>query len=309
MKIITLTLNPAFDVHCQCDDFDSCKESLARITSRQAGGKGVNISRALNSLKTPSLAFCLLGEENGDEFERILRADGVAPLSLRTKGRIRENYTIHTKSRPETRISFSGFELDSSRLEDIEKLILPYVSSDSVVTLTGRLPAGICAKDVRKLLQALRNKGARTVIDSRSFDLDELISARPWLIKPNAEEISEYLKSSITDLYSAIDGAKELYKKGISNVMISLGGIGALLCSDSGIYLADAPRVEVVSTVGAGDSSIAGFISAKQKGCSDAEALCLAVACGSAACTTQGTNAPKLEMIEALRKKTEIKKI
>ena len=306
MKVITLTLNPAFDVHCQCDDFEAGKESLAKITSRQAAGKGVNISRALSELDTENLAFCIVGEENADEFEKNLSADKVNFLTMKTAGRIRENYTIHTQNKAETRISFSGFGFCKSRIPQIEDMLLPLIEEGTVVTLTGRLPQGLSAEELRPTLSKFKAKGALLVIDSKSFSMDELCFIKPWLIKPNEEEIGEYLNKKVDSFESAKRSAKILNQCGIKNVMISLGKKGAMLCCDSGIYVAKAPKVEVVSTVGAGDSSLAGFIWAKLKKQSDTAALTMAVSCGSAACTSEGSLPPKKEIIKKLVNEVEI---
>ena len=104
MNIITLTLNPAFDVHCFIKGFAPYHENLATITENDAGGKGVNISRALTSCGVENLALVVLGEENGESFTRSLEADGIIYRSISVKGRIRENITVHTDNAPETRI-------------------------------------------------------------------------------------------------------------------------------------------------------------------------------------------------------------
>ena len=96
MKIITLTLNPAFDVHCSADHFEACHENLAVITEREAGGKGVNISRALSMNGVPNLALLAVGDENGADFCRELDKDAMTYDVIELKGRIRENITIHT---------------------------------------------------------------------------------------------------------------------------------------------------------------------------------------------------------------------
>ena len=109
MKIITLTLNPAIDMHCYAENFEPFHENLAHITSSDAGGKGVNISRALTVNGVENLARVVLGNENGKSFADSLKADGMDLIELYVDGRIRENITLHTNNNPETRISFAGF--------------------------------------------------------------------------------------------------------------------------------------------------------------------------------------------------------
>lgn len=309
MKIITLTLNPAFDMHCFCESFSPYHENLASITALEAGGKGVNISRALTSLGVENTALVVLGDENADSFVKALRDDGINSICIEAEGRIRENITLHTSGSPETRISFRGFKADSSLLSQVEEKLDALVDSDTVLTFTGSMPEGISVSDAKKMLMKMKAKGARIVIDSKSFTFDDLRDVCPWLIKPNEEEISAYSSLSVNDLEDAARAADELRGICSENVMISLGGAGAVLSTSEGIFISSAPRIEVRSTIGAGDSSIAGFIAAASEGCAYPEMLRRAICYGSAACMSEGTRPPKKEDVDNLIKTVEVKKI
>ena len=300
MNIVTLCLNPAFDVHCEIPDFAPYHENLARITARDAGGKGINISRALLENGVDSLAFVVRGEENGAAFEQALARDGLSCRTMTVKGRIRENITCHTPGVPETRISFEGFSMDAGQLRTVYEQLEHCVDANTVVTLSGRMTAGVDAGSAKELLRGFARLGARLAVDSRSFSLTDLREMRPWLIKPNQEEISAYLGREISDFEQAAVAAKQLHDDGIGQVMVSLGGQGALLACDEGVFAASAPRVEVCSTVGAGDSAIAGFLAAQAAGGGAAERFRTAVAYGSAACMTQGTRPPRAADIARL---------
>lgn len=299
MKIYTITLNPAFDIHATTDMLNLHRENLAEIASREAGGKGVNISRALNSFGVKNTAVIALGKENADEFRKAL--DGMNYIFLEKEGRIRENLTVHEKDGKETRISFSGFSLDESVLSEIEKLIL--VEEDTIVTFTGRVPSGISTEAVTGFLNKLKGKGAKIVLDSKSFSLEETLKLVPWLIKPNGEEIEELLGSKITSIDEAAIKAAVFAESGIENVMVSLGEQGALLLSRGVVYKAAAPKVDAVSTVGAGDSMVAGFISAYIEEKDKAECLKRAVAFGTAACLSSGSNPPNPDVTEEIYRK------
>lgn len=307
MKIITLTLNPAFDIHCYIEDFAPFHENLANVTGREAGGKGVNISRALTVNGVPNIALVALGEENANDFRKSLEDDKMSYREILVEGRIRENITVHTKNADETRISFSGSDADASLLERSERRIADVVDKDTFVTFTGRVPSGISISDVKNFLQRLRNMGARLVIDSKSFSLNDLVEMKPYLIKPNEEEIGEYLGRSITSFEEVTDAANGLYEKGIDNVMISLGAKGALLVCKDGRFVATPPNIEALSTIGAGDSSIAGFLAAAAEGLSPQDRLRMAVAYGTAACMTEGTRPPMPKDIEEIFKRVIIK--
>lgn len=295
MKIITITLNPAFDVHCFAKNFQPFHENLAKITASEAGGKGVNISRALTVCGTDNLAFVVLGEENGASFFHAMRADGMTCRTISVSGRIRENITIHTDNADETRISFAGFDAPSDLLARVEEALTDEIDGETVVTLTGRNPSGIDIEETKAMLRRFTERGAKIVIDSRSFSLSDLIEMKPWLIKPNQEEISAYLGREIESLEAVIEAAKELHRGGMEYVMISLGSKGALLVSDEGVFSAQPPKIEALSTIGAGDSSIAGFLAAASEGLGAMDRLCRAVAYGTAACLTEGTKPPRVE--------------
>ncbi len=304
MKIITLTLSPAFDMHCHAERLVLDHENLTYLDLCQAGGKGVNISRALIRNGTESLALLVLGQENADSFLRNLDDDGVTYDAITVPGRIRENITIHTGG-TETRISFPGFRVERDVLPHVEEKLLAMADSDTVVTMTGRTAEGMAVADVMEMLHKLAAKGAKIVVDSRSFSLADLKELKPWLIKPNQEEISAYLGREISSLEQTLAEAQVLHEAGIVNVMISMGGDGALLVCGEGTFIAEPPKVEVKSTIGAGDSSIAGFIACPYDDA--AKRLQWAVAYGSAACMAEGTLPPKPEDVQMILGRTRLK--
>ena len=309
MKLITLTLNPAFDVHCSAEHFEACHENLAVITEREAGGKGINISRALTYNNVENLAILAVGDANGADFCRELDKDGMKYSTITVEGRIRENITIHTKDAPETRLSFTGFDTDISLLKAFEDQLMPIIEQGDIITFTGRVPSGIAIADVKAFLYRLKDKGAKVVIDSRSFSKDDLVEAKAWLIKPNEEEIAVYLNREIDSFDSVLEGAKELFASGIENVMISLGAEGALLVCADGCFIARPPKINALSTIGAGDSSIAGFIAAASAGKPSAEMLRTAVSYGSAACLTSGTRPPMAEDVSKIYEQVKIETV
>lgn len=298
MKIITLTLNPAIDVHCHTHSFRPYKENHCTVTARDCGGKGVNISRALQDNGVENLAFAVLGQENGADFRNSLIADGMTLREVFVPGRIRENITLHCDDSDETRISFEGFSVSADLIGRVQETLDDEIAEGTVVTFTGSNPKGLSMGDVKALLRAWTAKGARIVIDSRSFSLADLIDMKPWLIKPNQEEISAYLGREIDGFDELFSVAKDLHEQGIENVMISLGAQGALLVCSEGTFVARPPKVDALSTIGAGDSSIAGFVSVADQPASTR--LRTAVAFGTAACLTPGTRPPRPEDVASI---------
>ena len=292
MKIFTLTLNPAFDLHAGADAFLLHRECIAELLSRDAGGKGVNISRALNAHGVENEALVLLGRDNGADFARMLDGYGLSHVDFETEGRIRENITVHVKDERETRLSFRGFAAEDGVLDELERYLLPRIEAGDAVTFTGSVPSGISHTRVLAFLSRVKARGAQLVLDSKSLAREDLVSLRPALIKPNEEEVAAYVGYPVKTLPDALRGARALADTGIANVMVSFGGEGALLVASGHAFIARPPRITPVSTVGAGDSSIAGFLRAAQEGLSAMECLCTAVAFGTAACLTSGTEPP-----------------
>lgn len=300
MKIVTLTLCAAFDIHADSNNIIPYRENIARITDYSAGGKGVNISRALHRAGVENIAIAVIGEENGENFIKKLENENICLRTVQIPGRIRENITIHTEDGKETRISFTGDKVPNDLLQRLSEITDKICDNDTVLTFCGRLPEGVSVEDAKAYIGKLQEKGVRVVIDSKSFSLSDITELRPFLIKPNGEEIAEYAGRDISDFDSAANIARELNERGIENVMISLGELGALLCTEGVLYFARAPKIKAISTIGAGDSSIAGFLCGLSQGKSDEECLKLAVAFGSAACLTAGTNPPDPDDINNL---------
>ena len=309
MKIITLTLSPALDVHCSASDFRAEHENFAQISSRDAGGKGINISRALNAFGTDNTAVVVLGDENGNSFASLLTADKINFIPISTEGAIRENITIHPQNAKETRLSFEGFKGDNSLVDKLDSLTNEICGEGDILALVGSVPSGITLSRLKKFVLDLKSRGIRIVIDSRSFTPADIAECSPFLIKPNEEEIVAYLGKEIGHISEAFDAAEAIYAKGVSNVMISLGSNGAVLACGDGIFFANAPKILPLSTIGAGDSSIAGFLAAYKDSLPCCECLKYAVAYGSAACLTEGTKPPRREDIEALLGQISVTKV
>lgn len=309
MKIVTVTLSPAFDLHCFVPVLSVGCEHLATVLRRDIGGKGINISRVLSANGTENIAIIALGKDNKTEFSEALRKEKIAFRLLEYSGRVRENITVHTEDGEETRLSFSDGNVPAYLLERVEKQLVSLIEPETVVSLTGRVPDGVAMHQVKQLLLRLKAMGVRVVIDSRSFSKDDIIECSPWLIKPNEEELSEYFGEEICDINMALSAANAFHEDGVENVMVTLGKKGALLVCSEGHFLARAPEISARSTIGAGDSSIAGFLTGFVSGKRAEECLRLAVAYGSAACLTEGTSAPAPHSILELFGKITVQKL
>ncbi|MBQ9544047.1 MAG: hexose kinase [Clostridia bacterium] len=289
MNVTTLTLCPAVDVHCKAQTFIAGRENNAVITDRDAGGKGVNLSRALNSLGLKNTAAVVLGADDEKEFSDCLIRDGVNAEKIVYPGKIRTNITVHAEC--ETRLSFDGFSVDASLCERLAPVFRALEKGD-FLTLTGRLPPGCPKKELSEAVSELVGRGVKLVLDSNSFSTEEVFALGPYLIKPNREELARYTAKEPESVEEAALAAECIRKNGVENVMVSLGPLGACLACREGVFFCAAPDEPPVSTIGAGDSSLAGFIFAEANFLPSPDRLRAAVASGSAACLQRGTRPP-----------------
>lgn len=308
MKILTITLNPAFDVHLSVENFRVGAENYANSRTRQAGGKGVNISRALAANGIENTAFVLLCEDGADEFGRRLNSDGVKFIYGLADGAIRENMTIHSGS-SETRISLEGSGITDADVSRLFGRAEEASDDDTVIAFAGRLPQGLDREAILSALRHISASGIKLAVDSNSLSSEDIIKIKPWLIKPNENELSALIGKTLSGIGEISLAAEELCGKGIGNIIASLGAKGAILVGEDGNFFAQPPKINVRSTIGAGDSTLAGFITAKSQGKSGETALACAVAWGSAKCLREGTLPPKPEDIAEILPQIKTEKL
>lgn len=182
-----------------------------------------------------------------------------------------------------------------------------HLHQGDIVVFAGSLPENMHVQDYIELMLAAKNAGARVVVDSDRLTVADYERVRPWLIKPNIHELQHIVGKPLADRTALDDAVATLRKAGVENVLLTLGGDGMLLYSEEGVIHAAAPRVEVKSTVGAGDSALAGFIVAIEKGKDIADCVRLACACGTACAMQDGTGVATAKTAEPLFEKIEVK--
>ena len=303
MNIITVTLNPAYDIHCTVTDFVPFAENYAEAVSRSCGGKGINISKMLNELSVSNEACIVLGRENAAYFEEYLK--NYRGKKFYTNGAIRENITVHSPGKKETRISADSFSVSPKLFSEVSDYILSRSGSGAIVAFSGRLPRGVEKNAVLKFFERLQNSGALLSLDSNSFSAEELIRLKPWFIKPNEQELASLWRISSPE--DELRCAERLHKSGIANVMLSLGERGCVFSGGGKLLRIEVPQVSVKSTIGAGDSAVAGFIGAYSRGALLSECARFAAACGTAACTESGTDIPNRETVYKIYGETTVR--
>jgi len=287
--IYTITLNPALDrtlwIQKVRDDVSN------RILEEKsfAGGKSVDVSKVLKNLGVDNIALGFVGGFAGRELEGRLLNEGIETDFVRVSGETRTNIIIHeTGTGKQLAFNASGPEIKPDELmqfiEQLEKL-----PCGEVVAIGGSIPLGVSPEIYRKIINLVKKCQAKVVLDVDGEALRQGIKALPNVIKPNIHELSELAGRELNGLDDVVSAARSINQQGVEIVLVSMGAKGILLVSDGEQYLAVPPNVNVESTIGAGDSSVAGFIFGLVQGKDLKQCLIYAVAAGTATTLRQGT--------------------
>ncbi|MCQ2456654.1 MAG: 1-phosphofructokinase [Clostridia bacterium] len=277
--IYTITFNPAIDYVIHAENVVFGKTNRSSSEEIFFGGKGINVSRVLHNFGVPSTALGFAAGFTGRALEEDLASDGIASeLIFLKNGNTRIN--VKLSGITETEINAAGPEITES---DVEKLIekLSVLTPADTVVLSGSAPKNIGKAAYRKVAETVKSMGARLVVDAEGDLLTSVFDAGPYLVKPNRAELEGIAGRELLSDDDVVRAAEELTVWGVQNVLVSLGGDGAILVSRDGeVRKCAAKRGEVVSTVGSGDSMVAGFLAGEALDGYDP--LALAVAAGSA---------------------------
>jgi tagatose 6-phosphate kinase len=289
--ILTVSLNAAVDISYAIDDFAPAKINIVSHLQRVAGGKANNCARVLaGALGQRVVATGFAGGTAGRFIQEDLRARGIHADYEETDGENRSCFAIiDRKSGTVSEIREQGPTLTPS---DCDRLLWRFrrlAAGASFVILAGSLPPGVPAEFYATLVKAARESGeARTIVDASGAALRHALMARPFLVKPNRDELEQWAGRKLKAQAEVLDAARALRESGPEVVIVSLGGKGALLVSGAGVWQAVPPRVAVNNTVGSGDSLVAGLAAGLARGLAPDEAFRLGVACGTANALTRG---------------------
>jgi 1-phosphofructokinase len=290
--IVTVTPNPSLDRTVEVDELVRGAVLRARTATVEAGGKGVNVARALAANGKSTRAVVPLGGAEGAQLAGLLTLPGVEVVVIPLAGAIRANISVVEPDGTVTKINEPGPTLSPDDAEAIVAATVAAAGEADWVAASGSLPPGVGADFYARLTERLAARNGPTVriaIDTSGEALRAALPAQPDLVKPNHEELAEAAGQAIHTLGDAIDAAQRLREKGAGAVLASLGPDGALLVDESGVYHGEAPVDAPVSTVGAGDALLAGYLSAGGLG---PAALAEGLAWGAAATRLPGSRMP-----------------
>lgn len=302
--LYTLTLNPSIDYAVEIDDITIGATNYSNNEYMLPGGKGINVSRILNQLKVANESIGFIGGYTGQFIEEWLNKEQAQSHFIHVDGDTRIN--IKLKGNHETEINGKGPVISQ---EDREKLFnyLRQLTSNDVLIISGSKNRGLPETFYIEIIKLIKQKDVAFVIDTNSKELLEALAFQPFLVKPNQAELENLFDVSIDSTETAIEYGQKLQQLGAQNVIVSLGGAGAILIDEKQTFIAQAPKGKVFNTVGSGDSMIAGFVGGIEKGLQKREAFELAVQCGSATAFSKDL-ATKTD-IEALNQQVKIRKV
>ena len=305
--IYTVTLNPSIDHVIEMNELQEGIVNKVNIENFYAGGKGINVSKILKEHGVENIALGFISGFTGEFIKNNLEQCGIKNNFINVlNGYSRINMKIKTNEN-ETEINGLGPSISSSNIKDLfnqfEKL-----SSNDILVLAGSIPPSLSDNFYEEIMKQLSTKNVKIIVDARNNLLLNVLKYRPFLIKPNHHEISEIFKKEIKTIDELIFHGNKLKEMGAQNVLISMGGDGAILITESNeIYRSNIPKGTLKNSVGSGDSMVGGFITGYLKTNDYKEALKLGAASGSA--TAYSDDLAKISFINELSSQIQITKL
>ena len=259
-RILTLTLNPALDLTVRLARLEPGEVNRSETMLTHAAGKGVNVAQVLADLGHQVTVGGFLGEDNPQAFEALIARRGFVDAFIRVPGETRSNIKIAEQGGRVTDINAPGPQVTELAQQALLNQLTLIAPGHDAVVVAGSLPRGVSPLWFQGLLEQLKNLGLKVALDTSGEALRVGLKASPWLIKPNTEELAEALDCPTGSVDQQAQAAERLHAEGIEHVVISHGADGVNWFSPGTALHATPPQVSVASTVGAGDSLLAGML-------------------------------------------------
>ena len=301
MRIATVTLNPAFDLVGRLARIEIGEVNTVETLGLYPAGKGINVAKVLADLGAKLSVTGFLGEENQGDFVQAFAQNGVDDKFYRIAGKTRINVKITETEADVTDLNFLGFEISEQDWEAFTHQSQTWESQYDLVAVCGSLPRGVTPEQFAAWLESLHQQGLKVVLDSSNAALTAGLTAHPWLVKPNRRELEVWAGRSLHTIEEVIEAAEQLRSHGIEHVIISMGEKGSVWLNSEGVLQAQPPRCEnVVSTVGAGDSMVAGLIYGFSQGWSKEKTLSFASATSALAVSQSNVGISDKQALEQI---------
>ncbi|MDM5359214.1 1-phosphofructokinase [Peribacillus sp. ACCC06369] len=299
--IYTVTLNPSIDYLVEVESFQMGKVNRTSYDAKFPGGKGINVSRVLKRLGNSTTALGFIGGQTGEFVKRFLRQEEIFTDFTEIAGDTRIN--IKLKTGLETEINSQGPVISKGNYQQLFSQI-EQLKNDDILILSGSIPPSVPSDVYEAMAKSCSDNGIKVVVDTSGKELLNVLPHRPFLIKPNHHELGALFSTEIRTVDDAIEYGAKLVEAGAQNVIVSMAGQGAVLCSGRESYSANVPKGNVINSVGAGDSMVAGFIGTYEKTADILSAFRFSLAAGSA--TAFSSDLGTLDKIEELLPQIDI---
>lgn len=304
--IYTVTLNPSIDYVIKVDKLTTGNINRVNEEHVYPGGKGINVTRILKSLDNDNIALGFVCGFTGDYIINSLQE-----LNLKSDFiKVKEGFTrinVKVKSEEETEINGQGPKISEEELNQFYKVIDKLVDGD-ILILSGSIPSCLDERLYESIMKKVEDRDIKVIVDATKNLLLNVLKYKPFLIKPNNHELAEMFNVELNSTEDIVFYARKLKEMGAQNVLISMGKDGALLVTENDeVFASSVAKGEVINSVGAGDSMVAGFIAGYLKSNSYEEALRLGAASGGA--TAFSSDLATREFIDKLVDEIKIEKI
>lgn len=299
--IYTLTLNPSIDYVLKIDKFEDGQTLRSNTEEKYPGGKGIMVSKLLKNLGENSINIGFLGGFTGDFIRKKLNDLGIEEDFTNIEDDSRIN--VKLKYETETEINAQGPQITEEEIEEFLNY-LDQLQEDDFVIISGSIPKSLGDDFYRVIVNLLEMNNVRFALDTSGKKLFNLSSYKPFLVKPNKDELSEIFEDKIDSDEKIVKYARKLIDQGAENVIVSLGKDGSIFVDNSVTYKAKPIEGKLINSVGSGDSMVAGYIFGYMKGLSKLDSYKLAIACGNA--TAFSPDIAEKELIDDIFKKVEV---
>jgi 1-phosphofructokinase len=306
-NIATITLNPAVDQTASIPYFRAGEVNRVEWEQADPGGKGVNVASFLTDFGFSVSVSGFLGKENAELFDHFFIQKGIQNQFVTIPGKTRVNIKIIDPAQKQvTDINFPGQPPTESDIAKLRQAIATLTHNHDWFVLSGSVPAGLSTDIYGKLVSELKAQNKTVVLDASGESLRQAIPFAPYAIKPNIDELQELVGHPLEGEEAIAQSAQTLLDKGIHTVVVSMGAKGAIFAEQEAIVVARPPQIEVVSTVGAGDAMVSGFITSKLRGLTLADCARLATAFSIGALSQVGPRLPLPETVESYMSKVDV---
>jgi len=308
-KVVTITLNPALDLTGSLDVLNVGSVSLVKQGSLHAACKGVDVAKVLSDLGAKVTVTGFLGRDNQELFCQLFDQMAAIDEFVRVDGATRINVKLVEQSGEVSDINFPGVEVTPLAIEQFERTLERLAADHDYFVLAGSLPQGISPALCASWIEKLHSMGKKVLFDSSRDALKAGLDAKPWLIKPNDEELSQFVGRELHTPEQCQAAAAQLAEKGIENIVVSMGANGVMWLNQHQWLHAKPPRMQVVSTVGAGDTLVAGLCWGHMQQMEKTELLTFATALSALAVTQVGVGMSNRKQLETLQQQIQLQPV